>query len=186
MEVLAERDDDLLVLHDRARPPVEQQQRHGARRLRSLMNEMDLDPVDRRFELVELVQPPLLGPPVVLVAPVDDKLTEVGQVGAVVPIGAGELVGKPRASQALLQVCQLALRDLDPEGHDGSGPLRSRGNRVQSSADADGVQNPPRNVHSASTRARGHRPHHRNGVSAGVAPAGSPVRAVFNTIEIVV
>ena len=70
------------------------------------MHEMDLDAVDRRLELVELVQPPLLGAPVVLVAPVGDKLTEVGQVGAVVPVGAAELVRKPRASQALM----LAVR----------------------------------------------------------------------------
>jgi hypothetical protein len=68
--VFGQRADHVHVFHDRAWPAVEQQQRSSVRLFGTLMDEVNVDAVDESFELIELIQPLLLRPPVVLVAPV--------------------------------------------------------------------------------------------------------------------
>ena len=53
------------------------------------------------------------GAPVVAVAPVGDQLAQVGEVGAVVPARAGDLVGKARAREALAQIGEHGVGDGD-------------------------------------------------------------------------
>jgi hypothetical protein len=50
----------LLVLDDRARPAVQQQQRRGIGDFGSLMDEMDVETVDVRLELCEPIEVPFL------------------------------------------------------------------------------------------------------------------------------
>ena len=81
------------------------------------MDEMDVQPVDGRHELVELVQSSFLGPPIELVAPVVDELLQIRQIGAVVPPGVRDLVWKADRLQPSLQVGEDAVRHSDREGH---------------------------------------------------------------------
>jgi hypothetical protein len=74
--------------------------------------------VDRRGELVELVQPPFLGAPVEPVAPVLDQRLQVGRVGAVVPADVLQLIGEACPREPLFQVAQHRVRDVDREGDD--------------------------------------------------------------------
>ncbi len=51
--------------------------------LRALMDEVNLEPVDVRRELIELIETTLCGAPVVAVAPVIAEFRQVAGVGAV-------------------------------------------------------------------------------------------------------
>lgn len=77
--------------------------------LRLLMDEMNLQSVDARREVVELVQLPLLRAPVELVAPVGDQLLEVRDIGAVGP-ALLERRRKPRAREPHSQVGEHRIR----------------------------------------------------------------------------
>ncbi len=118
---IGERADHLGIFLDRAWPAVEQQQRRRARNLRAPMDEMNVEPIDVRLELLEFVQPPLLRAPVVLVAPVGHQALQVFEVGAVVPLRPRDLVSKPRPRQPLLEVRKRVVGHLNLEGHDGGG-----------------------------------------------------------------
>src|ERR1700730_15255932 len=90
------------------------------------MNEVNVEPVEVRLELVELIQPPLLRPPVVPVAPVRNQFLEVGEVRSVVPPYLGNFVGEAGPRQPLLQVGQHGVRDVNFEWDD-----RVRATRLQ-------------------------------------------------------
>jgi len=76
---------------------VDEHERDRVRAARALVDEVDLDAVDRRLELVELVQFAFLRAPVVLIAPIRDQLLEVRGIRPVVPVGIVEAVGVLRA-----------------------------------------------------------------------------------------
>ena len=59
------------------------------------MDEVNVETVDVRLELIELVEPPLLRAPVERVAPVGDELLEIRQIRSVVPAGSVEAVRGP-------------------------------------------------------------------------------------------
>ena len=69
--------DDLRELDDRSWPAVGDCDRHGVRVLRALMDEMNVEAVDVRDELVECVQSLFGGTPVELLPPVGDELFEI-------------------------------------------------------------------------------------------------------------
>jgi hypothetical protein len=77
--------------------------------------------VDLGGELRELVEPPLVRAPVVAAAPVRGELAEVAGCDAVVPAGAGQLVGPAGRVQPAVQLVQVRLGDGDPEGLDAIG-----------------------------------------------------------------
>ena len=83
------------------------------------MDEVNVDAVDIRLEVIELVQLLLVRSPVVMVTPIVDEALEIGEVRAVVPPDVGELVGKAGPRQPLLQVGQHGVGNLNLERHDG-------------------------------------------------------------------
>ena len=91
-------------------------QRERVRPAATLVDEVDAHPVHGGPELGEGVDRPLLDPPVEARSPVAGQLFHVVQVGAVIPAGAGDLVGPAGAGQALTQVFQDRVRDLYSEG----------------------------------------------------------------------
>ena len=70
---IGQRTDHFRVLHNRARPAVEQQQRPRVGLFGTLVDEVNVHAINGGFELIELVQPSLLSTPVVLVAPIVDQ-----------------------------------------------------------------------------------------------------------------
>ena len=85
------------------------------------MDEVNVEAVDVRLELVEAVELPLLFAPVVIVPPVRHQLAHVGQVGAVRPVRAFELVREAGVRQPRLQILEHGIRHVDRERHDGVG-----------------------------------------------------------------
>jgi hypothetical protein len=79
------------------------------------VDEVDVLAVDLRGEVVELVEPCLTGTPVVGVVPVRDQLPQEAQLGPVVPARVGDLLREPRAREALPEVVEDILGDVDVE-----------------------------------------------------------------------
>ena len=77
---------------------------------------MDAQALDGRAKVGEAVDGLLLGPPVKPCPPVLDQLLDVGQVRAVVPPRARDLIGSAGAGEALVQVRKGCIRDVDCEG----------------------------------------------------------------------
>ena len=100
---------------DRARPAVREQQRHRARPHPGLVDEVQVDAAQRHGELPARVELHLLRAPVVAVAPVADERLHVGEVGAVAPRLAGDLVGPAHARQARAQVVEHGVGHADGE-----------------------------------------------------------------------
>ena len=95
------------------------------------MQEVHVLAVDDGGELGELVQPGLLGPPVVLGAPVGGQVVQVAKRYPGFPAGAGQLVGPAGAGEPVSQVVQVGLGDVDPERPDlGVGVVSNRHGRA--------------------------------------------------------
>lgn len=77
---------------------------------------VDVDAVDLAKELRPGVEGGLLGAPVVLVAPVVAELADVGDVRAVVPGGVRNGVGPAGAVEAVAEVVEDGVGDVDTEG----------------------------------------------------------------------
>ena len=77
-------------------------------------------PVDLGDELVEHVEPRLLGAPVVPVAPVGDEIADLVDRGAVSQPVPGIGVGKAGELEAAAQVVEHRVVDLDAERLDAS------------------------------------------------------------------
>ena len=116
---IGQRADDLGELENGAGPPVRQRQRHGRGHGRSLVDEVDLEPVDVRRVLRQLIEAPLLGPPVEAGLPVGDELFQVRQVRAVVPPRSGDLVREARHREARLEIREHRVGHADGVGRDG-------------------------------------------------------------------
>ena len=124
---IRQRPDDLGELRERPRPAVGQDQRKGVRLRRPAVHEVDVEAVDAGLELLELVEPALLRPPVELVAPVLDELPQVGLVHPEPPSDSLRLIRQARPRQALAQVRQHFVRNVDGERFDlRRGPLARR------------------------------------------------------------
>src|SRR5262249_19041044 len=99
----------------RARPTVREQERHWTRTDAGLVDEVQVDAADRRGELAPSVELGLLGAPVVAVAPVGDERFHVGEVGAVPPRLAGNLVRPAHPGGAVAQIFEDGAGDADRE-----------------------------------------------------------------------
>jgi hypothetical protein len=94
---------------------VDDQQRQRVRLGRADVHEVDPLAVDGGGELRVLVEPGLLGAPVVAALPVPGELPQVAERHATAPADTGQLVGPAGAGQPVGQVVQLGLGNLDPE-----------------------------------------------------------------------
>ena len=115
---VGERADDFGEFHDRAWPAVRHDQRYGVRLGRADVHEVHALSLDRRGELRETVQLPLMHAPVVSRAPVLREVAQVPERYAVVPADARKLVGPARPGEPGQQVVQIGLGNLDAEGGD--------------------------------------------------------------------
>jgi hypothetical protein len=119
VELVGQQRDESLVVDERARPAVVQDQRDGLRVRRSRVDDVECLAVDGRRELFVLVELRLLRTPVEPVAPVLGELRQVRlrdaatDVGAVVPARNGE--GPARAREPVAQLVDVGLRDVDVE-----------------------------------------------------------------------
>jgi hypothetical protein len=110
-----QRADDVQELDDRPRPAVRDDQRGGVGFGGADVCEVHMRAVDLGGELRPLVEPGLGRPPVVLVPPVPDQLPQVVRRYAVRPSHPGQLVGPAGAVEAVVEVVEVALRDVDEE-----------------------------------------------------------------------
>jgi hypothetical protein len=79
------------------------------------MDKVELDAGERDHELPEAVEPGLVDPPVVGVPPVGDEALHVGEVAAVLPAPTRPLVRPARALEALPEIGQHGLGNVDGE-----------------------------------------------------------------------
>ena len=110
-----EEGDQPVELPHRPRPPVGDEQGQGVRPDPRGADEVQVQVAHRYRELRELVEPGLLGAPVISVAPVGDELLHVGEARAVAPALAGNLVRPAHALEARPEVGQDLVGDADRE-----------------------------------------------------------------------
>jgi hypothetical protein len=103
---------------ERTRPAVAQDERNPPPVCRTLVDEVDLEPVEVGAELIDRIQRALLRPPIEPVGPVGKQLSEVGEVRALVPGGAGCRIGPACVSNTLIEIGQDAILNVDPKGCD--------------------------------------------------------------------
>ena len=94
-------------------PAVRDRERQRVWILRPLMHEMDVEPIDRGFELRQLIEPALLRSPVKRVSPVRHQGLVIREVRPVLPARTGDLVWKTRARQPPLQIGQYCFGHLN-------------------------------------------------------------------------
>ena len=82
------------------------------------MEEVDALAVDFRRGRFERVEACLLRAPVERVLPVGEQRLEVSELGAHLPADAGELIRKARPREALAEVVENGLGDVDGRGRE--------------------------------------------------------------------
>ena len=96
-------------------PAVQDQQRQGVRTFGASVDEMDRLAVDAApGPAASALSRALHGPPVEPVGPVAAEILQIVEVGAVLPGGAGDLVGPAGAAQPFGQVDQHVVGDGRP------------------------------------------------------------------------
>jgi hypothetical protein len=80
-----------------------------------LMDEMNVEAVEVRLELIETVQFALMLSPVVTGSPVFDQLFEISEISAIIPSRIGHFIGKPRAREPGAKVGEYFLGNCDLE-----------------------------------------------------------------------
>ena len=95
----------------------------GIRMTRAEVDEVNIEPVDRRDELRQGIELRLHLPPVVVRAPVANEFLELRELHALRPICDGLLFGPPRRQHALAKV----RRALRPEYRRGTERIRPTG-----------------------------------------------------------
>src|SRR5262249_39774561 len=111
--------DESEELDDRPGPAVNEHQRYSVRARRALMNEVNLLAVNLHRELIKLVDPRLLGSPVISFLPVDGEIPDLLDICAVFPVCGRELVGplctsEPTAEIREHGVCNMHLERTNP------------------------------------------------------------------------
>ncbi len=81
----------------------------------AFVNEVDADPIDRGFEVCELIDRGFVLPPVVGVLPTGHQLAEVIEIGAGIPVCAVQLAGPARVYQPPAQVAERLDSNVDSE-----------------------------------------------------------------------
>src|SRR5439155_24355450 len=89
---IGQQGNDPLEFNDRPRPPVREQERQGVRSNARLVDEVQVDSVERYHELLETIEACLVGAPVVGFALVGRQRSYVRQVTAVLPGTSRSLV----------------------------------------------------------------------------------------------
>ena len=112
---IGERLDDLVELHDRARPAVGDEKRHRVRVAALAVNEVDVETVDGRGELREAVEVGFAGAPIVVVQPVVAQFVGVGEGQSLAPVVRCFGVRPACFAQALAQVVKFIVADVDSE-----------------------------------------------------------------------
>ena len=79
------------------------------------MNEVNLLAVDLGEEVRPTIEPILLRAPVEGRAPVLAQILQVREIGSVIPRGVRDLIGPARARQAITQVFDVGVGNLDAE-----------------------------------------------------------------------
>src|SRR5262249_46615332 len=77
------------------------------------MNEVDVDSIELRLELRELVQAAFLRAPIKSIAPVLDEASQISETHAVVPASSLGFVGKSCTRQTRLQILQDIVGDVN-------------------------------------------------------------------------
>jgi hypothetical protein len=110
--------DQVEHLDERARPAVHDQQRQRRRPAPARVDQVQAEAVDVRAEVRQRVDRALLRAPVEPGLPVAHELAHVAEARAVVPARALDLVRPARAREALAEVVEHGLRDVDGERSD--------------------------------------------------------------------
>jgi hypothetical protein len=105
--------DELLELPHRPRPAMDEQERQWVRADAGLMDEVEVDPLQRHQELLEGVELGLLGTPVEAVLPALGQAPHERQVRPVLPPRLRDLVGPTGAGQPLPQIVQHVVWDVE-------------------------------------------------------------------------
>ena len=114
-EVLGKQRDQLEELDDRAGPAVRNEQRHGVRSPARLVDEVQLDAADRHAELAKAVDARFLRAPIKVSVPIVDEILKTPKTGTGRPRLEWRLLGPARARQALAQVGERDLGNVQPE-----------------------------------------------------------------------
>ena len=112
---IGEARNDLEKFEHRARPAVQQKQRHRVGADAGHMQIMQVDAVERDAELRKGVERCFLRPPVKPVAPVFGEFAKISDIGAIGPGLAGRLIGKARAGKTLAQIGDVGVGDVKGE-----------------------------------------------------------------------
>ena len=105
---------DLREFDHRSGPPVQEQERQRIRSRPADVPEMQVEAVDLAQELRWRVQPLLLPAPVVAGAPHLAELSDLVHADSVVPAGALDLLRPAGPAQAIAEVIEHCVRDVDP------------------------------------------------------------------------
>ena len=118
MIVGRQRFDDVEEFEHRPRPAVGQDQRARGGIGRPDMEEMDVEPVDRREIIGQRIQPRLDAAPVIVVAPIGRQFLRIGERDALIPVVDRFLLGPARPRQPVFQIVERRLRHIDGEAAD--------------------------------------------------------------------
>src|SRR5262245_10704080 len=86
--------------------------------LRPHVNEVDVDPVDLRHEIVQRIEFSFFRAPIVSVLPMVDEVLRVVEWDAVLPAGSFDLVRPARPRQTVVEVVENRFGDRDLEWGD--------------------------------------------------------------------
>jgi hypothetical protein len=105
--------DEREELNERAWPSVPHHQRDAIALRGALVHEVDAHAVDLRLAVREPRQIAFLGPPVERIGPVGQQLSQVAEVGSMLPWLAGRGVWQPRGTYAGAKIVQRRLVHVD-------------------------------------------------------------------------
>ena len=113
-----QRFDDVEKFQHRPRPAVGQDQRARRGIGRPDVQEMHVEPVDRREIIGQRVQPRFDRAPVIAALPIGGEFLCIGKRNALVPVAHRFLFGPARARQPVFEVVERRLRHIDREAAD--------------------------------------------------------------------
>ena len=116
---IGERADDLQLLNDRSGPPVRDDDRQSVGMLRTHVNEVDVEPIDRGDELRQGVQPRLHLSPVVIGRPIVRELLHGRELDALRRISDRLPLGPLGRDDPPTEVNECLFWNLDVKRSDG-------------------------------------------------------------------